>query len=381
MWAWLTIWWLVPGEYKLYKKNWKNGRISVVCALFILVRYMSVLALILNGVGFYVKTFNPASCKAFYYFPMFTKMFAGMASNGIIFSRTYAISHTRRTFISLWVLLVLLFPLQVLGNTYKRNPVVGTGLDAGNCQAKTTRGDFISAPYYYLANVIFDTVACTIASVSLLRRGSVNGNLGYFGKKVLKHGLLYAFASTLTNFLVTLALFEVKGVKTLGSFLSIGVTMILAQHLVLATSRLDGSSTQHSSEDSLSGTARDRSASRDVKNRRLTTIGGTLMNTRGTGHDRRNSVTVHASGTDSRIDRIELGGIRVQTDTEIYRPDLHRDRDSMEFKKNDTLTSDAIGNDTAKPATISSATTSVEDFVMTYDKDKKAHAGTPGSIV
>ncbi|KAG8936250.1 hypothetical protein FRC02_003542 [Tulasnella sp. 418] len=364
----------LPGEYRLYRKQWKNGRISIVCGLFVVVRYMSILCLFMNGVGFYVHTFNEASCKKFYLVPLMTKLVAGLASNGIIFSRTYAISHNKKTLISLSVLCVLLLPLQILGNAYKRVPVVGTGVDAGNCQAKTPSGDFRSAPYYYLANVIFDAVACSIATVSLLRRSSVNGNLGFFGKKVLKHGLLYAFASTLTNFLVTLALFDVQYLRNIGAFLSVAVTMILAQHLVLATAGIHGGSSIDTSSGASASYNRDRSNSRDPsRNRRIATatIGGTGMALNGTRDPRRTSMTVRPGTSDSRIDHIELGGIRIQTETEIYRTrritDVDADSVELKIAHGDGLDSASPRDEKVNHVSTTSTNTSTDDLSLRYE--------------
>ncbi|KAG8956505.1 hypothetical protein FRC03_010779, partial [Tulasnella sp. 419] len=265
------------------------------------------------------------------------------------------------TFIFLWIVWILVLPLQILGNTYQRVPVIGTGSEAGNCQAKTPAGEFMSAPLYYLANLIFDAAASGIATVSLLRRGSASGKLGHFGKKVLKHGLLYAFASTFTNFMVTFALFDTKGLKVLGSFLSIGVTMILAQHLVLATAGIKTSTSGHcSSEDEFPDTSRHRSVSRDVKHRRVTTIGGTIVNVSSScqGQARHMNADVTSPQLGSKFEP-ELGGIWVQTDTEIYQ--MAEDGDDIELKSPQHITLTSIepeehqmkgGFDTSTPETI-----------------------------
>ncbi|KAG8936247.1 hypothetical protein FRC03_004982 [Tulasnella sp. 419] len=334
----------IPGEYRLYRKQWQNGRISIVCVLFVIVRYVSVACLILNAVGFW-STFTEEECKRFYLSPLMTKLVAGLACEGIIFSRTYAISRNRTTLYILSGLAVLLLPMQILGNVYERHPVVGTGFELGNCTAKRFAGDFNSAPLYYLANLAFDIVACTIATVSLLRRKSVLGNFNAFTRKVLKHGLLYAFAATLTNLLVALALFELPGIKVLGAFLSVAIIQIIATRLVLATA--GAASRGSSDEDSSSWDYRDRSRSRSQSQGQRDprrTIGSVPAK------NILRSGSKNGTGVDSRLDRIELGGIRIHTETEVQR----------------TTEPVRSGNYVVKSPSIASST-SVDD--VTYQQD------------
>ncbi|CCO29386.1 hypothetical protein RSOLAG1IB_02656 [Rhizoctonia solani AG-1 IB] len=235
----------IPGEIQLYRKQFKNGRMSLVCFLFIVVRYVSITALVLNGVGYYGTTFTYEDCVKFRLAPPVTKMIAGMACQAIILLRTWAISRkSRGVLIILGVLFVLCLPFLILGNVYRRDPYVEPG--TGSCIAKQL-GNLNTAPMYYGAMSAFDVVACVIATYYLLDLDAKSTMSG-FTRKVLKHGLIYTFGTTLSNIIVLMAVCHVKYIEKLGAFLSVAITMIMAQHLVLATQNFnDSTSANYSS--------------------------------------------------------------------------------------------------------------------------------------
>ncbi|CAE6395923.1 unnamed protein product [Rhizoctonia solani] len=234
----------IPGEIQLYHKQFKNGRMSLVCFLFIIVRYVSIAALVLNGVGYYGTTFTYQSCVDFRLAPPVTKMIAGIACQAIILLRTWAISRkSRGVLIVLGVLFVLCLPFLILGNVYRRDPYVEPG--TGSCIAKQL-GNLNTAPMYYGAMSAFDIVACAIATYYLLDLDAKT--MSGFTRKVLKHGLIYTFGTTLSNIIVLMAVCHVKYIEKLGAFLSVAITMIMAQHLVLATQNFnDSTSANYSS--------------------------------------------------------------------------------------------------------------------------------------
>ncbi|KAF8918949.1 hypothetical protein CPB85DRAFT_942553 [Mucidula mucida] len=169
---------------------------------------MSIISLVTNGIGFFGKDFTDASCKRFYMVPNVTAMLSGMAVQGIIFIRTWAISGR-----SVWVLrflallLILDFPVQIFGIVYHRSPHVNNG----NCKAKVlVPGDPDWNIVYYIAHLIFDWVACFIASFWLVWGSRMNHtfNLSKFMRKVLRHGILYTAAVSFANLYAT---FRIEG--------------------------------------------------------------------------------------------------------------------------------------------------------------------------
>lgn len=221
----------IPGEIRLYRRQFERGRMSLVCFLFIVVRYVSIASLVLNGIGFYSTDFDVESCRKFRLAPPVTKMIAGLASQGLIFLRTWAISRKSRVvLIFLSGLCVATLPMMVIGNVYKRGPFIKNG----SCIAKQPEDAFNSAPLYYGAMSGFDLTACGVATYYLIDRNS-SSIMSRFTKKVLQHGMMYAFGTTVANIIVLMGVSHVKYVEKLGAFLSVAVTMIMAQRLVLAT--------------------------------------------------------------------------------------------------------------------------------------------------
>ncbi|QRW19147.1 hypothetical protein RhiXN_00553 [Rhizoctonia solani] len=209
----------IPGEIQLYRKQFKNGRMSFVCFLFIVVRYVSIAALVLNGVGYYGTTFTYEACVKFRLAPPVTKMVAGIACQAIILLRTWAISRkSRGVLIILGVLFVLGLPFLILGNVYRRDAYVEPG--TGSCIAKQL-GSLNTAPMYYGAMSAFDVVACVIATYYLLDLDAKS--MSGFTRKVLKHGLIYTFGTTFSNIIVLMAVCHVKYIEKLGAFLSVAV--------------------------------------------------------------------------------------------------------------------------------------------------------------
>ncbi|CUA76897.1 hypothetical protein RSOLAG22IIIB_02376 [Rhizoctonia solani] len=231
----------IPAEIQFYNKQIKNGRMSLVCFLFIIVRYVSIVALVLNGVGFYGSHFTMEMCIDFRLVPPVTKMVAGIACQCIIFLRTWAISRKSRVvLITLGVLFVMCLPFLIIGNVYARAPYV----ENGSCIAKQAKNTFNTAPMYYGAMSGFDLVACAIATYYLMDLGS-KGSMSGFTRKVLKHGLIYAFGTTFSNIIVLMAVCHVKYIEKLGAFLSVAITMIMAQHLVLSTQNFNDTTSAH----------------------------------------------------------------------------------------------------------------------------------------
>ncbi|KAF9042822.1 hypothetical protein BDZ89DRAFT_1059717 [Hymenopellis radicata] len=255
----------IPGTYRLYKKQWKARSISPICFLYAMVRYLTIISLVSNGVGFFGKTFTDKTCKPFYMLPNVTAMLAGMAVQGIIYIRTCAISG-RDVWVTrlLGLLLLLNLPVQVFGIVYHRDPSVING----NCKGKVlVPGEPDWNIVYYLAHMVFDWVACCTATFWLVwaSRSHNTFNIPKFMQRVLRQGLLYTVAVSFANLWVVL---EFTAVITtgVGATLPLAVVLISAQHLVLGTQRPH--SDHPSSSEALSA-ARDRSRSFGLNSSRM----------------------------------------------------------------------------------------------------------------
>ncbi|KAJ6515656.1 hypothetical protein C8R45DRAFT_215108 [Mycena sanguinolenta] len=227
----------MPDTYRLYRKQWLAGNLSPVCFFYACTRYLSIISLVSNGIGFFGTNFTPASCQRFYMLPNVTAMLAGMSVQVLVFIRTLAISgRSRRCFYGLGSAMLLLFPLQIFGITYHRDPF----LSMGSCKGKVLHaGEPDWNIVYYSAHMAFDLLACATATTYVILISRVQGtfNTSKFMLRVLTNGLLYTFVVFAVNFWVVL---EFAGVFSTGaaSTLPLAVVMIAAQHLILSTQRL-----------------------------------------------------------------------------------------------------------------------------------------------
>jgi len=135
--------------------------------------------------------------------------------------------------------MLVLFPVQVFGITYHRDPYLSHGT-YGSCKGKVLHpGEPDWNIVYYSAHMAFDLTACATATFCLIFSARIQGvfNLSKFLRRVLRNGLLYAVVVFLVNLWVV---FEFAGIFNSGaaSTMPIAVVMIAAQHLILSTQRL-----------------------------------------------------------------------------------------------------------------------------------------------
>ncbi|KAJ7913577.1 hypothetical protein B0H13DRAFT_2326264 [Mycena leptocephala] len=243
----------IPGTYALYKKQWVNRRLNPMCFFYAMARYMTIISLVSNGIGFYGTHFTPATCQSFYMLPNVTAMLAGMAVQVLVFIRTYAISgRSKFVWYGLGSFLLLGFPVQIFGITYHRDPLIQNGVlfisyhaavikypvDAKDgFSIRTTGLEYWHS--YYGAHMTYDFVAASTATFFLVYSSRITGvfNLSNFVRRVLAQGLLYFIVVFLVNLWVVL---EFLGVLQTGaaSTLPLAIVLIAIQHLILSTQHL-----------------------------------------------------------------------------------------------------------------------------------------------
>ncbi|KAJ7784870.1 hypothetical protein DFH07DRAFT_975198 [Mycena maculata] len=245
-----------PATFRLYKKSWKKRSLSPLCFFYAMARYMSIISLVTNGIGFFATDYTTASCQRFYMLPNITAMLAGMAVQVLVFIRTYAISgHSKRVYFGLGAVMLLLFPVQVFGIVYHRDPTI-THVRANRNDVKNCKGQVqIIHPnepdwniVYYSAHMTFDLFACGTATFYLVFSSLIGGafNTSKFVGRVLRNGLLYTLVVFLVNLWVVLEFAHVFD-SGAASTLPLAVVLIAVQHLILSTQHLtpeEGGSTE-----------------------------------------------------------------------------------------------------------------------------------------
>ncbi|KAH9067747.1 hypothetical protein EDB87DRAFT_29492 [Lactarius vividus] len=87
----------LPAEYRIYRAFYRNNyRLSTNLVLFVLIRYVSILVLVLGAIGYW-STFSPDSCRRFYLLPVAARVIQSMVSQAILGLRTYCIARKNST--------------------------------------------------------------------------------------------------------------------------------------------------------------------------------------------------------------------------------------------------------------------------------------------
>ncbi|KAJ7825566.1 hypothetical protein B0H14DRAFT_2820227 [Mycena olivaceomarginata] len=237
----------IPATYAFYKKQWVKRKLSPACFFYAVARYMSIISLATNGIGFYGKHFTPATCQSFYMLPNVTAMLAGMAVQILVFIRTYAISGRAKSVrYGLGSVLLLGFPVQIFGITYHRDPF----MQNGGCKGRVLHANEPDWNIvYYSAHMTYDLITTSTATYFLVYSSRTMGvfNLSNFVRRVLTQGLLYFIVVFLVNLWVVM---EFLGVLQTGaaSTLPLAIVLIAIQHLILSTQNLPSNNdTQFSS--------------------------------------------------------------------------------------------------------------------------------------
>ncbi|KAF7366022.1 putative Transmembrane protein [Mycena venus] len=230
----------IPATYAFYKKQWVKRKLSPACFFYAVARYMTIISLVTNGIGFYGTHFTPATCKSFYMLPNVTAMLAGMAVQILVFIRTYAISgRSKWVLYGLGTVLLLGFPVQIFGITYHRDPL----MQNGGCKGRVLHANEPDWNIvYYSAHMTYDLIATSTATYFLVYSSRNLGvfNLSNFVRRVLTQGLLYFIVVFLVNLWVVM---EFLGVLQTGaaSTLPLAIVLIAIQHLILSTQHLPSS--------------------------------------------------------------------------------------------------------------------------------------------
>ncbi|KAF7341143.1 hypothetical protein MVEN_01849100 [Mycena venus] len=244
----------LPAEYRLYAKQKGPLKLSVACILFILVRYLGVIALVMGAVGYFYHGFSKEQCDKFYWMAPVFKLFLYLTSQVILAIRTYAVSRKSPTVLRI---LVVLFVLgEFISTFWKRIPFQSNG----NCTGGNLPGVKV-ASLYYVGCLVFDAVAMSITAIYLWKfSNSSRASLSRLARMMLEDGIMYFIALTAMN-IVNLIFFQSRDTTLQSSASSLGfaVTMIFSARFILNLSERthDGVSgdNSHSSRTPASGGA------------------------------------------------------------------------------------------------------------------------------
>jgi hypothetical protein len=219
----------LPAEYRFYKST---NRRSLGLILFVLIRYTSIIVLVVSNVGFFYHGFTPKSCGHYHFAILALKVVQIMVTQAILGIRTYGIS-LRNPWIGRILLstYILGAALQWFFSFFGRIPV----MTDGNCTAASAHPkNAVSTWSFYLVAMLYDCLTLSISIFYLVKVKYVASGTSRLFKILLYDGLGYFVVLTLTN-LANILLFRGtdNGLQTTGASFGYSVTWIMSQQILI----------------------------------------------------------------------------------------------------------------------------------------------------
>ncbi|KAG1847608.1 hypothetical protein F4604DRAFT_162079 [Suillus subluteus] len=221
----------LPAEWRFYRSQPSIFRISLACVLFILIRYVSVLVMILSNYGYFATGFTQQTCQNYYLAAPAFKVMQSMISQVILGVRTFNIARRdRRIGIALSLLYLISISVEWFTDLYHRIPVV---VDVRHC-TPVDSGKTLSAWLYYLAAMLYDLVMLTVSTTHLLRYNPLSSKVGRLVRVLIYDGIGYFIVLSATN-LLNLVLYHTTDSETQSAGASLGyaVTWIMSQRILI----------------------------------------------------------------------------------------------------------------------------------------------------
>lgn len=231
----------LPAEWRFYRSQSSFFRLRLACILFILIRYGSIIVMILSNYGVFSTGFTQESCKHYYMVAPVFKVIQTMISQVILGVRTFNIARRdRRIGIALVVLYFVSVSLEWFTNMFDRIPVVVSG----NCTPGNP-GKILSAWLYYTVAMSYDLAVLTISTVYLLRYNPLSGRLERLVRVLIYDGIGYFVVLTGSN-IFNIVLYHTSDIETQAAGASIGfaVIWIMSQRILIHLRELSEAETR-----------------------------------------------------------------------------------------------------------------------------------------
>ncbi|KAG1755253.1 uncharacterized protein EDB91DRAFT_283296 [Suillus paluster] len=232
----------LPAEWRFYRKQSSNVHISLSCALFILIRYVSVLTMTFSNYGYFSTAFTQQACQQYYLLAPIFKILQTMVSQVILGVRTFNIARrNRRIGIALLLLYLFSVSLEWFTDIFHRTPVVVEG----NCTPANI-GKVLTTWFYYLAVMSYDLVMLTISITHLLRYNPLSSRVERLVRVLIYDGIGYFIALSAVNVL-NLILYHTTDFETqsAGASIAYAVTWIMSQRILIHVGEMAESDGHH----------------------------------------------------------------------------------------------------------------------------------------
>jgi len=213
-----------------FTKGPMRFKFGVSDVLLILIRYTSIITIIVSNVGYFYQGFTAGACEKYYIIAPVWKVLQIMVSQMILGYRTYSIS--RRSPRVKWFLLgfgVVITPLEWFTNLRLRVPTQ----NPSNCTPGDDPKQLITWAFYLLA-IFYDVVTLGMSTFFLWKSAPNKNNMTDLIRMMLLDGLGYWVVLTGTNIL-NLILYRATNNFIRSSAASFGyaVIWIMSQKLLI----------------------------------------------------------------------------------------------------------------------------------------------------
>ncbi|KAG2139323.1 hypothetical protein DEU56DRAFT_326765 [Suillus clintonianus] len=231
----------LPAEWRFYRSQSSIFRLRLACVLFILIRYGSIVVMILSNYGVFSTSFTQETCHRYYMVAPVFKVIQTMISQVILGVRTFNIARRdKRIGISLIVLYFVSVSLEWFTNMFDRIPVIVNG----NCTPGNS-GKILSAWFYYIVAMLYDLAVLTISTVYLLRYNPLSSRLERLVRVLIYDGIGYFVVLTGSN-IFNIILYHTSDIQTqaAGASLGFAVIWIMSQRILIHLRELSEAETR-----------------------------------------------------------------------------------------------------------------------------------------
>ncbi|KAK0188894.1 hypothetical protein F5146DRAFT_1057081 [Armillaria mellea] len=221
--SWYSYDWILtaPAEIRLYRRQSSIFRLSTACILLILVRYLGLVALLLNFAGFFSHEFTMKTCAPYWRVMPITQCLASWASHAVF------------VVLFLSALAIIVSGLELFAQLYSfRKFAAGS---SGNCLIQYSDDVNISW-MYYLVSLVFDAAILGITYRGLAISFANKQNLRSGFSDVLWHSSMRYFgATTLFNALnlTFYAYYKNNSNSTILCAMGIALTSMMSSRVIL----------------------------------------------------------------------------------------------------------------------------------------------------
>ncbi|KAG2748392.1 hypothetical protein P692DRAFT_20953801 [Suillus brevipes Sb2] len=245
----------LPAEWRFYRSQSSIFHISLACALFISIRYISIMAMIVSNYGYFSTTYTQQACQRYYLVAPIFKAIQTMVSQAILGIRTFNIARRdRRVGIVLALLYLLSTSAEWFADLFHGIPSV---INVRQCSSQqdlmqtasllrdtqnimdysctsANAGKVLSTWFYYLAVIVFDVVIVTVSTMHLLRYNPLSSRVERLIRILIYDGIGYFIVLSAANVL-NLVFYHTTNVQTQTAGASVGyaVTWIMTQRILI----------------------------------------------------------------------------------------------------------------------------------------------------